>query len=947
MGTEALITIFSREVYMRYALVLCFALLPLSLAHADSAFERQLEKDWKQQNRTRVPLATASPEQDAAGGCDGVINGAFGFHTESEDHPWWQVDLGSEQSLSSARIYNRGGNGLESRASRLRVLLSSDGETFSEAYAHDGTPFLGHNDQNPLNVDLTGHAARFLRIQLPEKSYLHLDEVEVFAEESERNIALNQAASQSSVSQWSSQADAGDSPVATVSQILVKGFLLAENLRTQGVRVNSEMETLRGIAARAEGRKKPGRALREEALWAVRLLAMKNPLLDFDEILFVKRKPTMFPHVSDQYYGWFSRGGGGVCILSDFKGEAPKTRCLTDDWDEGSFLRPALSYDGAKVLFAYAKHYPYLSDVENKLDKDALPEDAFYHIFEMDLDGKNARKLTHGRYDDFDGRYLPNGDIVFLSTRKGTALQANRASAQLSLAANQADSYVRCGGGSQRPVAVYTLHRIDADGNDLQAISAFENFEWTPAIGHDGRVFYARWDYIDRFNGHYMSLWSTNPDGTNAQLVFGNYTTHPQCIFEARPIPNSNKMIFTATAHHSITGGSLVLLDRSKGSEYDAPMTRLTPEVCFPESEGTPRSYYANPWPLSEEHYLVSWSDKPLPRHAYMGDDDPQNPPNGTGLYLYDAFGNLNLLYRDPDISSMNPIPIRSRKKPHVLPDQVDWNLAQEGSFLIQNIYEGLDGVETGSIKRLRVVGVPPKVQPTMNTPRLGVSAEDPGKFVLGTVPVAEDGSAHFRVPSGVPVFFQALDEDGMAVQTMRSLTYAQPGHTLSCVGCHEARDAAPPTGKALAAEQPPSKITPGPTGTWPLRFDALVQPLLDEQCVSCHQEESTEENAAELTLTADASYDNLLNFSEKDLHNLVFEKDRSIVGDTPSRNSLLWKLLNQDGGHYKVRLSKEDQERLITWMDTYAHQQGAFSEEQEIELVALRSDMKPLLETR
>ena len=66
-------------------------------------------------------------------------------------------------------------------------------------------------------------------------------------------------------------------------------------------------------------------------------------------------------------------------------------------------------------------------------------------------------------------------------------------------------------------------------------------------------------------------------------------------------------------------------------------------------------------------------------------------------------------------------------------------------------------------------MGVVPKVQPHMNVPALGVSREETGKFVMGSVPVEEDGSAHFRIPSGLPVFFQALDDQGLALQTMRS----------------------------------------------------------------------------------------------------------------------------------------------------------------------------------
>jgi hypothetical protein len=317
-------------------------------------------------------------------------------------------------------------------------------------------------------------------------------------------------------------------------------------------------------------------------------MALANPLLDFDTILFVKRAPGMFPHVCDQYYGWWSRPGGGIYLLRGFKDNASRLQCLTRDWPAGNFLRPDLSCDGKKVLFAWCKYYPHVAGIKNKVDKEKLPEDSFYHLFEMNVDGSGVRQLTQGYYDDFDARYLPSGEIVFLSTRKGTSLQAGKASAAASGRSTCPDSYVRCGGDNHRPVAIFTLHVMDANGKNLCAISAFENFEWTPSVADDGRILYARWDYIDRFNGHFMSLWSTNPDGTNPQLVYGNYTTKPQCIFEARPIPNSRKLVFTATAHHSITGGSLALLDRRLGTEYERPLTRLTPEVCFPEAEGWP-----------------------------------------------------------------------------------------------------------------------------------------------------------------------------------------------------------------------------------------------------------------------------------------------------------------------------------------------------------------------
>jgi len=675
-------------------------------------------------------------------------------------------------------------------------------------------------------------------------------------------------------------------------------------------------------------------------------MALSSPLLDFDTILFAKNASPMLPHMSDQFYGWWSKPGGGLWLLEGFKGDTPRVRCLTSEWAPGSFIRPNLSYDGKRVLFAYAKYYPHVRDME-KVDKDKLPEDCFYHIYEMGVDGSGLRQLTRGRYDDFDARYLPSGEIVFLSTRKGQFLQVGKSTAMATCQATLPDSYVRCGGGSTRPVAVFTLHVMNADGGEMRQISAFENFEWTPAVAADGRIIYARWDYIDRFNGPYESLWSTNPDGTNPQLVYGNFTSRPQCVFEAVPVPNSQRLMFTACAHHSNIGGSLVLLDRTQGTEEERPLQRVTPEVCFPETEGWPEHYYANPYPLSEDLYLVSWADRPLPPHTLCAVDDPRNPDNASGIYLYDSLGNLELLYRDPQIASMNPLAVRPRPKPPVVPSTVDFQVRQEGRLLLQDVYRGLSGAARGAVKRLRIVAVPPKVQPQMNSPNLGVSSEDPGKFVLGTVPVEEDGSAYFRVPSGVPLFFQALDGQGRMMQTMRTLTYVQPGQTASCIGCHEARDLAPPVRRTpLAARREPSKLTLGPEGTWPLRYDQLVQPVMDKLCVGCHKPDSGDAKAAALDLTAAKSYENLLAYGNNDLKQLAFEKPASLVGESPSMKSKLMALLTQEKGHAGVQLDADSYQRLVTWMDTYAQRQGSFSDAQEAQLREFRQALSEMIAT-
>lgn len=940
--------------------VACSALIASGAALAEEPTPvitpRQIEADWLRQDVVRNlpaslgnrPNAAVTTRQDAAGGCDGVKDGTYGFHTGRDNSPWWQVDLGKSRPLDRVVIYNRCDGNVEDRAARLKVLLSDDGRSWTELYRHDGTKFFGRTGTKPLLVPARGTRGRHVRVQLPDPEYFHLDEVEVYEAGSKENVALHKAADQSSTSQWSTGSAVAvatplPEPEYQTAEVVRRGLRLADSLRRLGADVDREVEVLQQLrAAQPQAAGEGSRGAYFRARWAVRRMALKNPLLDFDDLLFVKRVPGTFTHMSDQYYGWFSRPGGGLYVLEGFKTAAPKLRCLSGGLPAGSILRPDVSYDGKRVLLAHCKHYPGLKDEKNKLDKSRLPEDAFYHLYEMNLDGSGLRRLTRGKYDDFDGRYLPDGRIVFLSTRRGQYIQCSKASGAGSIAGSLPDSYVRCGGGPERPVAIYTLHVMDADGGNLTQISAFENFEWTPSIDGYGQILYARWDYVDRHNMPYMSLWSTRPDGTNARAVFGNFTRNPHCFFEARSIPASQRLIFTASGHHAFTGGCLVLLDPNRGVDGQSPMTRLTPEVVFPETDGWPNTYYANPYPLSEEHYLVAWSASPLPPGTPRPNWGMPGPPNDLGLYLFDALGNLNLIYRDAAISSMYPLPIRPRRRPPTISSQVDWSGQPEAQMLLVNVYEGLQAIERGTIRRLRIVGVPAKTHPTMNYPVMGLTRDDPGKFVIGTVPVDEDGSAYFRVPSGVNFFMQALDQEGMAVQTMRSVTYLQPGQKHTCIGCHEPRRTSPPNVFPTAARREASKITPGPEGTWPLDFQVLVQPVLEKHCVECHRPGGED---AKFDLTAAKSYDSLVGFGKPSLRDHIgsrYNEGRSIPGACAAMLSPLLRLL--DTGHYDVKLTPDDRDRLITWMDTYAQRLGSFDKQQEERLRRFRRSMANML---
>ncbi|MHC1763193.1 MAG: discoidin domain-containing protein [Verrucomicrobiia bacterium] len=915
-----------------------------------------VENHWLTDERVRangIKTSTLSTRDDAAGGCDGIKDGQWGFHTGSAQKPWWQVDLGQAQTVTRVVLWNRcDAESAAQRATNVTIRLSADGNVWQTAYQHDGTLFLGFSDRKPLAVELPQLSARFVRIELPGDGYLHLDEVEVFGSESPgTNLALHKAADQVSTSQWSRSHRPSPAPDWRKRTGEVLAFCDELNAlwptgKASGQPPVDEQLSQLIKALKALPADESAQPLFLQARRMQRQLAFRNPLLDFDTLLFTKRVPASFNHMSDQYYGWWSKPGGGIFLLRNFKGGTPETECLTGSFTEpGSFIRPTLSYDGRKVLFAWCRYYPSLAAETNKLDKANVPEDAFYHLFEMDIDGSNARRLTRGKYDNFDGRYLPDGRIVFLSTRRGQSLQTGRESARRSvITPDLPDSYVRCGGGPERPVAVYTLHTMNADGSDLCAISPFEMFEWTPEIGHDGSIMYSRWDYVDRDNMPYMGLWAMNPDGSNARIIYGNFTKSPHCTFEAMPVPNSHKIVFTASAHHAQTMGSLVLLDPAADVEGEAPLTRLTPEVPFPEIEGWPLTSYASPWPLSERFHLVAWGNEGLTVPGPAGWDRwhaVQRPTNGMALYLFDAAGPFReLLYQDPEISCGEPIPVRARPVPPILASHVEPGPAKEGRFLLADVYQGLKGVEPGAITALRLVAVPAKTHPTMNFPLMGITADDPGKCVLGTVPVEEDGSAYFSAPAGVTLFFQALDARGIAIQSMRSATHVQPGQTVSCIGCHEPRTVAPPVKRAMASFRQPSRIQAGPEGSWPVHFGRLIQPVLDRQCVSCHSPGARDAEAAKFDLSEAGAYASLVGYGKPSLRDQVmaaYRQGYTVPGEGIAQRSALMALLDAPKGHYEVALTSEDRNRLYTWMDTYAQKLGAFSPEQEADLESLR----------
>ena len=671
-----------------------------------------------------------------------------------------------------------------------------------------------------------------------------------------------------------------------------------------------------------------------------RQIAFSNPLLNFDSILFITRHRSRVDHMCDQYYGATINPGGGLCVLKQPFGAKPEVRDLLADavvtdgrlkaqkLIGGSFLSPDLSFDGKQIAFAYVeckgsdKHVVHLDP-----GKGHWNEGRSYHVFTVNADGSGLKQITDGTWNDFDPCWLPNGRLAFISERRG--------------------GYLRCG----RACPTYTLYDMAADGTDLRPLSVHETNEWHPSVMNDGRILYTRWDYVDRHGCVAHHPWTITPDGRDARAVHGNFSIkalRADMELDCRTVPNSAKFVATAAPHHNQAFGSLILVDpQVKDDDAMGPVRRITPEVGFPESQGG-KLVYGTPWPLSDDYYLCIY--------------DPGQ--KNYGIYLVDSFGNKELLYRDPKISCQSPIPLRPTVKPPVLPSplpaminvvrqpgteivlSVDGKPA-EGTFAVIDTYNGLKPWPAGTkIKALRVYQILPLSVPSegpggvahatgLQIPQ-GSDSINLARAILGTVPVEEDGSAYFYAPAHKELYFQALDEKGLAIQSMRSSAYLQPGERLTCQGCHEPRYNAPSTPKAtpIALRRAPSRLQPDVDGTNPFSYPRLVQPVLDKNCVACH-EKNVDKKAPPLDgkivkagfsgyMQPNTSYfTSYLSLTKKYGFYSYPDYHRTTPGQFGARASKLYEILQK--GHHDVKLSTEDLHRITVWLDSVSLFYGVY----------------------
>jgi hypothetical protein len=600
-----------------------------------------------------------------------------------------------------------------------------------------------------------------------------------------------------------------------------------------------------------------------------------GPMADAKEFVFAARKMNetdghwyanigYYAHDQDRK-AW--REGSKLYSWNSITG---KLEALMDD-SKGGIRDPQVNYDATKILFSYRK-----GGTEN------------YLLYEINADGTGLRQLTTGIYDDFEPSYLPNGDIVFVSTR--------------------CKRWVNCW-----LTQVAVMHRCDPDGQNIRPISSNNEQDNTPWPLPDGRILYTRWEYVDRSQVDYHHLWVSNPDGTLQMNYFGNL--HPGVVMiDAKPIPRSDKVVAIFSPGHGWRehAGPVTVLDAQGGPDAVSHTKKISDD-----------GGYRDPWAFSEDCFLAAL--------------------DGT-LVVMDSQGKREEIFRLPkaDLQSgmhlHEPRPLMQRPRERSIPDRI-MPAQATGRLVLADIYDGrnMKGVKRGEIKKLLVLEtLPMPIHFTGGMDPISYGGTFTLERIVGTVPVEPDGSAYLELPALRSFFFVALDENDLSVKRMQSFLTVQPGETTSCVGCHEQRTRTPRNNPSslnlMAVLRAPSRIEPIQGVPDVIDFPRDIQPVLDSLCVNCHGYEKTDAGgprAGRLILSGDRgpmfshSYYMLTVahlFSDGRNQPRSNYEPRSL-GSSASR---LLKLV--DGSHYGVNATPAQFRLLRLWIETGAAYPGTYA---------------------
>lgn len=629
-----------------------------------------------------------------------------------------------------------------------------------------------------------------------------------------------------------------------------------------------------------------------------RRVLLANPLLDFDKILVVRGSLLAAPNNNFVTLEKVAKEGfdNELGVLSNLRGE-PQFIPFYRPANGRPISDPELHWDGDRVMFSSISE-----------------ETKHWGIFEVRTDGTGLKTLTPTDQPDidfFDSCYVPDGTLITASTASRQGLPCMNGDA-----------------------AMVNLYKIDPETKKVRQLTFEQDSDWHPTMMRNGRVMYMRWEYTDLMHYYSRILFHMNPDGTNQSELYGSGSLFPTTLKHAREIPDSSEIVVILSGHHGRGDtGRLAIIDPSVARKYpfqyrptskewgpEGTQFDIHPEVLpasqtgfIQELPGFGREVVGNvldnqadgltynfifPYPLSENYFLVNCQ--------IAGD------PNTYGLYLIDRFDNLTLIKKIDNQGLFYPTPLVKQEQPNVIPSRVDLD-SDEATVFITDIYngQGTINVPRGTLKKLRIFSYHFAYNKRGGHDAVGIRSGWDVKRILGEVPIEEDGSVFFTIPSNTPVSLQPLDEEGRAVQIMRSWFLGMPSENISCNGCHESQLQVTPSKSTAASRRAPDAITPfyGPVRSVTFETE-LYYPVVKRFCIDCH--DGTKPDRPSFA-DAKTAYDNIHPFIRRPGP----ESDMDVLNPMEYHDAGTSELFQMfEKNHYNVVLDKEARERLYCWAD-------------------------------
>ncbi len=452
-------------------------------------------------------------------------------------------------------------------------------------------------------------------------------------------------------------------------------------------------------------------------------------------------------------------------------GVAPRTLL---DAGKGAIGAPGVSFDGRWVYFSM------------------VPEgEPFFHIYRVTAAGGPAERLTAGPFHDIDPAELPDGRIVFTSTRIGTFEEYHNPPSR----------------------ALFTMR---PDGGDIRPLTHTFIFDNEPEVLADGRLIFIRSDnFFDRGKVETL-LHATHPDGTSGYTEFGldlgpEYGGRLRAFNVGSPAPMPDGRVAFVTGGSIAVGRpgapahELLHIGMEAGDVAALPDGRL---LCtLPRRSPVVRTVRGN----TQVVQVFS--------HARIAIVDPRNPAEGA-VAVFDS----------PDGPLHSPVYLGARTRPPAIPSKIDGAAGGTGVLFCQNARHTKNS--TAGWSHVRAIRVLAGKGLTVRSSHSYIVHAGSEVIELGTVPLAPDGSFAVEVPADTAIAFQAVDAEGRSELNEMSWIYVRPGEKRGCVGCHQQRQAAPPAFAAVlqAMRVPPLKLL---GQGQPLRFrgnNAAVTGLMELQ---------------------------------------------------------------------------------------------------------------------